>query len=174
MTQTPPSFVSLALRDRPPPDWADVVVETVPASLRDAPGDPARWADEVFAVGSAPPAVVALMALRQAVVPLIGVRPAPRDVFAVRRVEGDEALLVHDDAHLDFRCGVGFDPASRMLRVTTAVWLHGWRGRVYFAPVSVLHDPVTRSMMRRAIRRVCRQVPSGGTFSALPRGTMAE
>jgi len=37
--------------------------------------------------------------------------------------------------------------------VTTAVWLHGWRGRLYFAPVSVLHDPITRSMMRRAVRR---------------------
>jgi len=173
MTQPTPSFVSLALRDRPPPDWADVVVETVPVGLRDAPDDPARWANEVFAVGSAPPAVVGLMALRQAVVPLIGVRPAPKNVFAVRRVEGDEALLVHDDAHLDFRCGVGFDPVTRMLRVTTAVWLKGWRGKVYFTPVSVLHDPVTRSMMRRAIRRVGGPAPSTGTSPGARRGTMA-
>ena len=154
MTTASPAFVSLAFRDRPAPDWADVVVETVPEGIRPAPADPSRWAQEVFAVGSAPPAVVALMALRQAVVPLIGVAPAPRDVFTVAHVEGDEALIIHHDRHLDFRAGVGFDPDSRLLRVTTAVWLKGWRGRLYFAPVSVLHDPVTRSMMRRAVRRV--------------------
>ena len=28
-----PSFTSLALRDQPPPDWADVVVETIPVAL---------------------------------------------------------------------------------------------------------------------------------------------
>ncbi len=160
MQAASPSFVSLALRDRPAPDWADVVVEAVPEGSRPAPADPARWADEVFAVGSAPPAVVALMALRQAVIPFIGVSPAPRDVFSVVEVQGDEALIAHADRHLDFRAGVGFDPASRLLRVTTAVWLKGWRGRVYFTPVSVLHDPVTRSMMLRAIRRVVGPVPS--------------
>lgn len=162
-----PAFVSLAFRDRPAPDWADVVVEPVPTGVRPAPVDPQRWADEVFAVGSAPPAVVALMALRQAVVPLIGVDRAPRSVFTVRRVEGDEALIVHDDRHLDFQAGVGFDPVTRLLRVTTAVWLNGRRGRLYFAPVSLLHDPVTRSMMRRAIRRV---VGSGHRGDASPSG----
>ncbi len=172
MSSAPPSFVSLALQDRPPPDWADVVVEPVPTGMRTLPEDPARWALEVFAVASAPPAVVALMGLRQAVVPVIGVRPAPRDVFAVRRVEGDEALVSHDDRHLDVRAGVAYDPASRLLRVTTAVWLKGRRGRVYFAPVSVLHDPVTRSMMRRAIRRVAGPGPTSGTPSGDARGTM--
>ena len=173
MTTSTPAFVSLALRDRPSPHWADVVVEPVPEGMHPAPVDPARWADEVFAVGSAPPAVVALMALRQAVVPLIGVDPAPRDVFAVSHVEGDEALIVHDDRHLDFRAGVGYDPATRLLRVTTAVWLKGWRGRLYFAPVSVLHDPVTRSMMRRAIRRVVDPVAPSHSSVSGPRGTMA-
>ncbi|MDQ6896543.1 MAG: DUF2867 domain-containing protein [Actinomycetota bacterium] len=163
MSPPSPSFVSLALRDRPAPDWADVVVESVPEGMLSAPADPACWANEVFAVGSAPPAVAALMALRQAVVPLIGITPAPRDVFEVARVEGDEALIVHDDRHLDFQAGVGFDPATRLLRVTTAVWLKGWRGRLYFAPVSVLHDPVTRSMMRRAIHRVVGPVPPSDT-----------
>jgi hypothetical protein len=40
--------------------------------------------------------------------------------------------------------------------VTTAVWFHGRRGRTYFLPVRVLHDPVTRTMTRRAIARVAR------------------
>ncbi|MBA2695284.1 MAG: DUF2867 domain-containing protein [Actinobacteria bacterium] len=59
---------------------------------------------------------------------------------------------------MTFRCGGGVDHAAGLLRVTTAVWLHGRRGRIYFAPVSVLHDPVTRAMMRRAVRR--RQPPA--------------
>lgn len=172
MSATTPSFVSLAFSGRPAPDWADVVLESVPEGGRAAPADPARWAAEVFAVGSAPPPVVALMALRQAVVPLIGIDPAPRDVFGVRRVEGDEALITHEDRHLDFQAGVGFDPVSRILRVTTAVWLKGWRGRVYFAPVSVLHDPVTRSMMRRAIRRVVGPVEPSAIPLSGRRGTM--
>ena len=40
------------------------------------------------------------------------------------------------------------------VHVTTAVTLKGWRGRVYFAPVRLLHDAVTRSMMIAAARRL--------------------
>jgi hypothetical protein len=172
MIHTAPSFSSLALDGQPPPDWGDVVLEAVPDHA-DVPTDPAWWADEVFATGSMPPVVVALMGVRQVIVPLLGVDPGTSDAFAVREVAGDEALLVHDDRHLDFRAGVGYDPRSRMLRVTTAVWLHGWRGRLYFAPVAVLHDPVTRSMMRRAIRRACGTAPSTRGSRSAPRGTMA-
>jgi hypothetical protein len=172
MIQTAPSFSSLALDGQPPPDWGDVVLESVPGDV-DVPSDPAWWADEVFDTGSIPPVVVALMGVRQVVVPLLGVHRATTDAFAVREVAGDEALLVHDDRHLDFRAGVGYDPRSRMLRVTTAVWLHGWRGRLYFGPVAVLHDPVTRSMMRRAIRRACGRPPSTAGSGSAPRGTMA-
>jgi len=38
--------------------------------------------------------------------------------------------------------------------VTTAVRLKGWRGRVYFVPVRLLHDPVTRSMMASAANQL--------------------
>src|SRR4051812_48993793 len=65
-----PSFTSLALRDQPPPDWADVVVESLPESLRDET-DPGRWAAEIFSVPSNKPAVAGLMALRQVVAPLV-------------------------------------------------------------------------------------------------------
>ena len=41
-----------------------------------------------------------------------------------------------------------------LVHVTTAVTLKGWRGRVYFAPVRLLHDAVTRSMMTAAARRL--------------------
>jgi hypothetical protein len=150
-----PSFTSLALRDQPPPDWADVVVESLPESLRDET-DPARWAAEIFSVPSIPPAVAGLMGLRQLVAPLVGASQGSWDVFAVREVEGDEALIAYPDRHLDFRASVGVDVAAHLLWVTTAVWFHGRRGRTYFLPVRFLHDPVTRTMTRRAIARVAR------------------
>ena len=46
-----PSLSSLALKlnqDQTPPDWADVVVESIPPTVVDA-SDPARWAREMEA-----------------------------------------------------------------------------------------------------------------------------
>lgn len=146
---TAPSFSSLALTGQPPPDWADVVLTPLPAG---STGDPRHWAQQVFSLRDGPRPVLVLLALRQRLVGLIGVRKADQDVFEVREVVGQEALIVAHEPHLTFRCGVGVDHDAGLLRVTTAVWLHGWRGRVYFAPVSVLHDPVTRAMMRQAVR----------------------
>lgn len=146
-----PCFDSLALRDIPAPDHADVVLVPLPAG---APVDPVVWAEAIFSVASVPVWVKALFGLRQAVVGLIGVSRGSAEVFAVRETLGPEALLAADDRHLDFRAGVAVDEASRMVRVTTAVRLHGWRGRLYFAPVRLLHEPVTMAMLRRAARRL--------------------
>jgi len=110
----------------------------------------------VFAPGSAPGWVRLLFALRALLVPLLGVEPAPRGVFDVVRVEGEEALMSADDRHLNFRCAVGVDPAAGLVRVTTAVRLHGWRGRLYFAPVRLVHPAVVEAMVRRAGRRLHR------------------
>ena len=153
-----PSFTSLALRDQPPPDWADVVVEPIPDALTGMT-DPARWAREIFSVRSIPPAVTGLMGLRQLFAPLVGATRGTWDVFDVREVQGDEALIAYPDRHLDFRAGVGVDVEARLVWVTTAVWFHGRGGRTYFLPVRFLHDPVTRSMTRRAIDRL-----AGGTI----------
>lgn len=153
-----PALISLALQGHPPPDWADVVIVPLP---RGGPDSPRHWADQIFSIGAAPRPVQALLALREVVVGLIGVDRAKPDVFAVREVVGEEALIVTRESHLTFRVGVGVDPAAGLLRVTTAVWLHGWRGRLYFGPVSVLHDPVTRAMMRSAVRRCAESVLAG-------------
>lgn len=150
ITATEPSFASLALAGQPPPDWADVVIVPLPQG---AHGGPRCWAERVFDGSDLPKPVLTLMGLRQFLVRLVGIGPAPSTVFDVAAVVGDEALIVELEDHLDFRCGVGVDHEAGLLRVTTAVWLHGWRGRLYFAPVSVLHDPITRAMMRRAVRR---------------------
>ncbi|HEU4999147.1 MAG TPA: DUF2867 domain-containing protein [Lapillicoccus sp.] len=152
--------MELALRGRPAPDWADVVVETLPDSAAGVT-DPARWAAEIFAARSVPPPVTALMGVRQLLAPLVGAAQGDWDVFAVREVTDREALIAQSDRHLDFRASVGVDADARLLWVTTAVWFHGWRGRTYFLPVRFLHDPVTRAMMRRAIGRVAQ-----GTMAA--------
>ncbi|GAA3219023.1 DUF2867 domain-containing protein [Oerskovia jenensis] len=153
MTAAPvkPHFSSLAFEDVPQPDHADVVVVPLPAR---ATTDPATWARAIFDVRSTPLWVRVALGLRQVLVPLIGVRPADRDVFDVSRVEGEEALIVADDTHLDFRCAVGVDGAARLVRVTTVVRLHGWRGRAYFVPVRLAHGPVLRAMLRGAARRL--------------------
>lgn len=151
-----PGFDSLALRDIPVPDHADVVLIPLPAG---APEDAETWARAVFDPGSAPAWVRALFGVREALVGLIGVRRAQRDVFAVREVAGQgaagqEALIAADAGHLDFRAGVGVDPVTRMVRVTTTVRLHGVRGRIYFAPVRLLHAPITRAMLLAAAARL--------------------
>ena len=145
-----PAFVSLALRDLPRPDYCDVLVVPLPPG---AGTDPVTWARAVFDVRRGPRWVLALLAVRQVAVRALGLPPAPRDTFAVREVQGEEALLAFDDRHLDFRVGVGVDAQRRLLRVVTAVRLHGWRGRAYFAPVRLAHPVVTQALVRAAVRR---------------------
>ena len=146
-----PVFRSLALQSIPEPDYADVIVLPVP---KDGPADPRVWAEELFSLRSMPGWAIALMGLRQAVVGLVGISRAPAGVFAVAEVCGEEALISADDTHLDFRCGVAYDAGAGLLRVTTAVRLKGWRGRLYFAPVRLLHPLVVHAMMARTIRRL--------------------
>jgi hypothetical protein len=146
-----PVLRSLALQSMPRPDYADVMVLPVPDGT---PADPRVWAEELFSLRSTPVWVAALMGLRQAVVGLVGIRRAPAGVFAVADVRGEEALISADDTHLDFRCGVAYDAGARLLRVTTAVRLKGWRGRLYFIPVRLLHPLVVHAMMARTIRRL--------------------
>ena len=151
-----PVFRSLALQSIPTPDYADVIVLPVPDG---ASADPHVWAEELFSLKSMPAWVTALMGMRQAVVGLVGISRAPAGVFAVAEVRGEEALISADDTHLDFRCGVAYDAGARLLRVTTAVRLRGWRGRLYFAPVRLLHPLVVHAMMARTIRRLGSPAP---------------
>lgn len=149
-----PALRSLAFDDIPRPDFADVIVIPKHPRTTDSPDD---WAQAIFGSDSLPAGVKALLALRQALVGLIGVPRAGRDVFTVSKVDGEEALIVADDEHLDFRCAVGVDPQGGLVRVTTAVRLHGWRGRLYFVPVRLVHPVVVSAMMRRAARDLARR-----------------
>ncbi len=144
--------VSIAFDDIPGPDFADAVIVSIPESPDPVVESPVWWARQVFSVSSAPPWVTFLLGLRQLLVGLVGINRATEGVFDIAREEGNEALISTDDTHLDFRAAVGIYPDRRLLQVTTVVRLHGWRGRLYFVPVSVLHGPVTRSMVKRAVR----------------------
>lgn len=143
---------SIALEEIPDPDFADIQIVAVPGD-RPLVDDAAWWARQVFDVRSAPRWIRWLLGLRQFLVRLIGVARAGTGVFDVDAVRAGEALISEDDQHLDFRAAVGIDTENRLLRVTTAVRLHGRRGRLYWSFVRLLHGPVTRSMMERAVRR---------------------
>ena len=144
-----PQFHSLAFVAITEPDFADVIVGILPAG---ASLDPRVWAETIFGIAGTPRWVRGALGLRQLLAPLIGVRRAPDLVFAVKQVEGEEALIFAPDTHLDFACGIGVDAGARLVRVTTAVRLHGFRGRLYFAPVSLVHPIVVQSMLKRARR----------------------
>ena len=143
----PKALWSLALRDIPRPDYADAIIVPLPPGT---PADPALWARRLFSLRAMPRWVVGALALRQALVPLLGIPRAAADVFALREQDGDEVLLAADDRHLDFRCAIAVDRVVRLLLVTTTVRLHGWRGHAYFLPVRVLHPLVVRAMIRSA------------------------
>jgi hypothetical protein len=144
-----PGFRSLAFAGGVRFDYGDVALASKPPRTTD---DPRVWAETLFAPSSAPLWVKAAMGVRMALAPLLGLTPAPRGVFDVRRVVGEEALIEFVDAHLTFRCGVGVDAAAAVIRVTTVVNFNDWRGRVYFTPVSLLHPLVVQAMLRRARR----------------------
>lgn len=146
-----PRFFSLVLEALPDFNFGDVVILPLPEGTT---VDPILWAEEIFRVESVPGWVKVLFVIREALVGLIGVRRAPKGVFAVQDVRGEEALILSRDRHLDFGVAVAVDPARMLLRITTAVMLHGWRGRLYFLPVRVLHAPVTRAMAAAAMRRL--------------------
>ena len=145
-----PHFHSLALDEIPAPDFADVQIVSIPPDLIMEPQD---WAARLFDFSSAPAWVAGAMAVRQSVVGVIGIPQGDHRAFAVQRVVGEEALINTDDRHLQFCCGVAVDAERLLLRVTTTVRLKGWRGRLYFAPVAIMHGPVVRSMMIKAAHR---------------------
>ena len=142
-----PAPMSAAYRLMPQPDWAaTTTVAVADGSAR----DPEEWAGAIFSVGSTRNWVKVLFGAREVVARLLRI-PGQASMFAVREVRDGEAIIDTDDRHLRFVAGVRAD--DRLLHVTTAVELKGWRGQLYFLPVRFLHDQVTRSMMVAAVRR---------------------
>ncbi len=144
-------FTSVALDRCPNPDFVDCQAIQLPPG---SPTDPRWWGQRAFSADGMPSWVIALMAVRQVAVRLLGLPPSPKDTLAVKEVVGDEALIMASERHLDFWCAVGVDVNQRLLRATTVVKLHGWRGRFYWGVVQFFHPIVTAAMLRRATRGV--------------------
>lgn len=130
-------------------DFADAhTVEVFPG----APDDPQRWADAIFF--DPPGWVGATLGLRNALVGLVGIARGDAASFATVARAADEVLLGTDERHLDFRASVRREPDRVVL--STVVTLHNRRGRLYFAPVRLLHPVIVRAMLTRAARRLSR------------------
>jgi hypothetical protein len=151
--QITPRFTSLAFEDIPRPDHADVAVIPLPPGTTT---DPAEWARAIFNVRSVPIWGQALFVARRLLVPFMGVPQETPGAFRVRKVVGEEALIISDDVHLDFRAAVGVDAEAGLVRLTTTVRLHDRRGRLYFAPVRLVHPVMVQGMLARAARRLSR------------------
>jgi hypothetical protein len=141
--------MSAALELMPRSDWATATIVTVPAA---APADSLTWARAIFDVRSVPVWAKALYGVREALVRVLGIPPGEQSMLAVDHVQDGEAIIDTDDVHLHFVAGVRVEPER--VTVTTAVTLKGWRGRVYFVPVRLLHDAITRAMIDAAARRL--------------------
>jgi hypothetical protein len=141
--------ISVAYQLLPTPDWAMTTSIAVP----DAEAHTAEeWAHAIFDSRGLPAWVRALGAARTLVAKALQLPRANQQMLTVDRVIDGEAVIDTDDRHLRFVAGIRTEPG--LVHVTTAVTLKGWRGKLYFAPVRVLHDPVTRSMMIAAASRI--------------------
>ncbi|MGD7789587.1 DUF2867 domain-containing protein [Propionibacteriaceae bacterium Y1700] len=116
---------------------------------RNASNDPQDWADAIFR--DAPPMVKALLALRNALVGLVGIERSDSSAFATLERSDDEVLLGEDQSHLDFRCSVLV--SGRAVTVSTAAHPHNRRGRLYLAVIKVAHPMIVRSMLARAVTK---------------------
>lgn len=133
----------------PQPQWAATTTVSIPGA---SDHTAEQWARAVFDVTSLPPWVRALFAVREVAASALRLPPGDPTMLAVNAVVGSEAIIDTDEAHLRFVAAVRQEPG--LVHVTTLVTLKGWRSRLYFAPVRLLHDVVTRSMMTSAARRL--------------------
>lgn len=144
--------MTLAFKAMPTPDWAEtttITIPTVPTHTSE------EWAQAVFDVRNVPAPVLAMFWLRERVVGLLGIAQGRPDTFAVDKIADGEALIEADEKHLRFVASVQADNDAGLLHVVTAVELKNRAGRIYFAPVQVLHGVITRAMMTSARKRLC-------------------
>jgi hypothetical protein len=131
----------------PRPDLADAFAARVPPG---AVTDPQTWADAIFR--NPPPAVTALLRLRNTLVAPFGVERGDRSAFDTVTRTDRELLLGTDAGHLDFRASILVEPDDDGITVTlsTHAVTHTRGGRLYLALVRLFHPPIVRAMLRRA------------------------
>jgi hypothetical protein len=140
----------------PRADLADAYAARVPPGVTT---DPQAWADAIFR--NPPPAVTALLRLRNALVTPFGIERGDRSAFDTISRTDRELLLGTDAGHLDFRASILVEPDDDGVTVTlsTHAVAHHRTGRLYLALVRLFHPPVVRAMLRRAAAAAVRPRP---------------
>jgi len=116
-----------------------------------------------FAFERQSPWVDGLMAVRDGVVSLFGLKTAralradsdpartPRvGIFRIYETLPDEVVLGEDDTHLDFRLSV--HRSADQLTAVTVVHCHNLLGRTYIRVIAPFHRMVVRSALNRAAK----------------------
>jgi 2-polyprenyl-6-methoxyphenol hydroxylase-like FAD-dependent oxidoreductase len=124
-------------------DWSDAYAVACPV---DGPTDPQVWSDAIF--HHAPRWVRELLAVRQAIVALVGIDRGRPNTFDTLTRTDHEVLLGTDERDLSFRASV----LTQVDQVTlsTVVQVHNRRGRAYSALVRVFHPIIVRAVLARA------------------------
>ena len=129
----------------PRADWADRFgVEGVAGPLT------ARQALERM-TASSPRWIGRLMALRNRLVRLLGLKTAKMDGFPILAERPEEIIVGYDDGHLDFRLIIGVEPMAAGLNqvsIATLVDRHNALGRAYIAVVTPFHKAIVARMLR--------------------------
>lgn len=134
----------------PPLDIADAFALTVPAGTST---DPEIWASRIFREPPRP--VMALFRLRNALVPLLRIKPNDLSAFDTLARSDHEVLLGIDDSHLHFRASVLVEPgpAGTTITVSTGAKVRSRAGRAYLGAVRLAHPLVVRGMLLHAGHR---------------------
>ncbi|MBT9503242.1 MAG: DUF2867 domain-containing protein [Burkholderiaceae bacterium] len=139
---------------------ADAYAVTLPAGASTHPEQLAR-----FIFSQQPRWVDGLMAIRDAVVGLFGLKTANQltkadgqrvGIFKVYSSLAQEVVLGEDDSHLDFRLSLLCAPegagGEQRLVLSTVVHCHNLLGRSYILLIAPFHRLIVRSSLRRAAR----------------------
>jgi hypothetical protein len=153
-----PATVHLPSPHLPDADWAD----RFELALNGKGLTAVEAAERAF--GNSPSWVSALLALRNRLVSLVGLKteaPAPGEhgligPFPVLSRNDDEVVLGFNDAHLDFRIVVDIRAGSavnQIVGMTTLIRRHNTLGRVYLAAVMPFHKVIVPTMLAGAAGR---------------------
>ena len=152
VTETPASLPSPHLISA---DWADCWQTRI-----DQPFETARQAAEMV-VKSFPAWTYPLLVLRNLIVLPLGlkgtkeVEKLPVDklaFFPVLHETQEQFVGGIDDRHLDFRIIVEIVPvaaSSQILKLTTVIDRHGWRGNLYLATVLPFHRAIIKGALAK-------------------------
>jgi hypothetical protein len=158
---TPPRDCALADL-YPGADLVDAFAIALPPG---APGDVGVLARALWG-GMSPWWVRALMATRDAVVALLGIKTS-RQIAAAARARGpvigffpvlsqsaDELIVGEEDRHLDFRAAtlVRAGKGGRELVVVSVVHCHNALGRVYLLAIGPFHRVIVKAALERCAR----------------------